>query len=195
MALHGGALPQAGPVRGPLTRATAYFAVCLLVAAGVRPSLSLDAPLLAVAGLVVLEVVAYGVVWPLGTYTLDRPRDWFSPVFGLVWGVCEGLLLLSLATAVGNPWVAFVVLSAFQGVWHAAYWDRRVAPEHNDPRWNLPKVLLCHVPNLALTLWFLHDTGAGGWFVLFQVVSLTLSATAMRFPRERPSPRQRPSPR
>lgn len=167
----------------PYRRAAAYFAVCLVVAAVVRPSLSFGAPVLPVAGLLVLEVVAYGLVWPRGTYTLDRPRDWASPAFGLTWGVTEGLLLLSLATAVGNPWVAFVVLSAFQGGWHAAYWDRFVAPEHNDPRWNLPKVLLCHVPNLSLSLWFLHATGAGGWFVVCQAVALTLSATAMRFPR------------
>ena len=154
-----------------------------MVTALVRPSLSLDAPLLPVLGCLVIEVVAYGVIWPRGTYVLDRPRDWFSPAFGLVWGLCEGALLLSIAAAVGNPWVAFIVLSAFQGAWHALYWDRHVAPEHNDPRWNLPKVLFCHVPNLALTLWFLESYGAGGWFVAFQTVSLTLSATAMRFPR------------
>lgn len=167
----------------PYRRAALYFAGCLVVSAFVRPSLSFDAPLLAVLGLVALEVVAYGVIWPRGTYTLDRPRDWASPVFGLVWGAAEGLLLLSLATVVGSPWVAFVVLSAFQGAWHAAYWDRFVAPEHNDPRWNLPKVLLCHVPNLGVSLLFLHATGAGGWFVVFQTVALTLSAAAMRFPR------------
>ena len=167
----------------PHRRAALYFAACLAVAAVVRPSLSLVAPLPAVVGCLALEVVCYGVIWPRGTYVLDRPRDWASPAFGLAWGVCEGLLLLSLAVAVGNPWVAFVVLSAFQGVWHAAYWDRFVAPEHNDPRWNLPKVLLCHVPNLAVTLAFLEAYGAGGWFVVFQTVSLVLSATAMRFPR------------
>lgn len=167
----------------PYRRAALYFLLCLGVGAVVRPSLSFRAPVLPVLGLALLELVAYGLVWPRGTYTLDRPRDWASPAFGLVWGGCEGLLLLSVAVVVGNPWLAFVVLSALQGAWHAAYWDRYVAPEHNDPRWNLPKVLLCHVPNLGLTLWFLHRTEAGGWFVVFQTIALVLSATAMRFPR------------
>jgi hypothetical protein len=167
----------------PHRRAAAYFAACLLVAALVRPSLSFDAPLLAVVGCLALEAVCYGVIWPRGTYVLDRPRDGWSPAFGLVWGLSEGLLLLSLISLAGNPWLAFVVLSAFQGAWHALYWDIKIAPEHNDPRWNLPKVLLCHVPNLAVTLAFLEAYGAGGWFVLFQTVSLVLSATAMRFPR------------
>ena len=35
------------------------------------------------------------MIWPRGTYTLDRSRDWFSPVFGLEWGLSEGLLLLT----------------------------------------------------------------------------------------------------
>ena len=167
----------------PHRRAALYFLGCLAVTAVVSPSLSFDAPPRSVMGCLLLEVVAYGVIWPLGTFTLDRPRTWVSPAFGLVWGVCEGLLLLSLAVAIGNPWIAFVVLSVFQGAWHAAYWDRFVAPEHNDPSWNLPKVLLCHVPNLAVTLAFLEAYGAGGWFVVFQTTSLVLSASAMRFPR------------
>jgi hypothetical protein len=177
-------------------RAAAYFAVCLVVAAGsgVLPDVLHgvgDADPLAVAGLLVLEVVAYGVIWPIGTYVLDRPRDWVSPAFGLVWGLCEGQLLLSgyvLVEQLGlgraaTVALAFLLLSAFQGVWHAAYWDVHVAPEHNVPEWNLRKVLLCHVPNLLATLTFYAVSGSAVWFVVLQTVSLVLSATAMRFPR------------
>jgi hypothetical protein len=164
-------------------RAAAYFAVCLLVTAVVRPSPSLDAPVLPVVGCLLLVAVAYGLVWPRGTVTLDRPQDPVSTGFGLVWGACEGLLLLSVATALGSPWLAFAVLAAFLGAFHALWWDKQVAPEHNIPSWDLPKVLLCHVPNLTCSLWLLEAHGAGGWFVLLQVLALTLSSRAMRFPR------------
>jgi hypothetical protein len=172
-------------------RAAAYFAACLVLAALVRPDLGWDAPALVVVGCLLLEVVAYGVIWPIGTYTLDRPRDWVSPAFGLVWGVCEGLLLLSVYAVTDRlldpTWlvvlVTFVVASGFQGGWHAAYWDIHVAPDHNVPEWNLRKVLLCHVPNLAVTLPLLAADGAGGWFVVCQATALVLSSTAMRFAR------------
>ena len=177
-------------------RAGAYFAVCLGLAAvsGVLSDVIRgvgDPAPWAVVGCLALEVVAYGLIWPIGTYVLDRPRDWVSPVFGLVWGLCEGMLLLSGYVLVARlhlaTWLtvvlAFVLLSAFQGGWHAAYWDRKVAPDHNIPAWNVRKVLLCHVPNLAATLTFYADSGSAVWFVVFQTVSLVLSSTAMRFPR------------
>ena len=168
-------------------RAAAYFAVCLAVAVAVRPSLSLEAPVLPVAGCLLLVLVAYGLVWPLGTVTLGRPRDGASTAFGLVWGVCEGLLMLSVAVLLGSAWLSFAVLAAFLGAFHAAWWDRRVAPVHNIASWDLPKVLLCHVPNLACSLALLAAYDAGGWFVLLQVLALTLSARAMRFPRPLPA--------
>lgn len=176
------------------SRASLYFATCLAISAvaGVLQDLGdHDAPWPAIAGCLAIQLVAYGLIWPIGTFTLDRPRDWVSPVFGLVWGFCEGLLLLSGyrlvelldANRTMTVLLAFVLLSAFQGVWHAAYWDKYVAPEHNDPAWNLRKVLLCHVPNLAATLTFYAAYQATLWFVVFQMVSLALCSWAMRFPR------------
>lgn len=177
-------------------RAAAYFAVCLLAgaASGVTADLvdvDRGAALLPSLAIVLLEVVAYGVVWPIGTFTLDRPKDGVSTAFGLVWGLCEAQLLLSGYVLVAHLGLAkpltvalaFVLLSAFQGLWHALYWDIKVAPEHNDPAWNLRKVLFCHVPNLVATLTHYAVYGSALWFVLFQTVSLTLSARAMRFPR------------
>jgi hypothetical protein len=93
--------------------------------------------------------------------------------FALAW--------LALAERITLPEI--LLLSAFQGVWHAAYWDVHVAPEHNVPEWNLRKVVLCHVPNLLATLTFYAVSGSAVWFVVLQTVSLVLSATAMRFPR------------
>jgi hypothetical protein len=184
-------------------RAAAYFSLCVLAAwttgvldrvltGSVTGSGSGAGFALAVLGCCLVEVVAYGVVWPRGTYTLDRPRDLAAAVpFGLVWGGCEGLLLLSIWAVVeqtgwprwGVALGTFAIASAVQGGWHAAYWDRWVAPEHNIPEWNLPKVLLCHVPNLTVTLTFLAVYRAPLLFVAFQTISLVLSTVAMRFPR------------
>ena len=191
-------------------RAGAYFGGCLVAAAltGVTDALltgrplgdgGLDDPVFlgALAGCVLLEVVAYGVVWPLGTYTLDRPRDLAAGIgFGSVWGLAEAQLLLSLWAVIEQTgWrlglvalASFVLMSALQGGWHALYWDRHVAPEHNDPAWNLGKVLLCHVPNLAATLTLLAVYRAPLLFVLLQTLALVLSCCAMRFPR--PTTRQ-----
>jgi hypothetical protein len=175
-------------------RAGGYFAVCLVVSAlsGVLGDLGdTSAAVLPTVGCLLVVTVAYGVIWPIGTFALDRPRDVVSPLFGLVWGFCEAQLLLAGYLLVelldlprfGTVALAFLLLSAFQGVWHAAYWDVKVAPEHNIPEWNARKVLLCHVPNLAATLTHYAVYGSAFWFVVFQVVALTLSATAMRFPR------------
>ncbi len=79
--------------------------------------------------------------------------------------------------------LTFLLLPAFQGGWHSLYWDLKVAPPHNLPEWNLRKVLFCHVPNLLVTLTFYAVSGSAIWFVAFQVISLALSARAMRFPR------------
>ena len=186
-------------------RAAAYFSACLLVSAltGVLDTL-LTGPVLgesdragfgaALAVCVAVELVAYGWIWPIGTYTLDRPRDLPTGIgFGLVWGACEAQLLLAFwAVLERTGWQvgyvavgAFVLMSAFQGCWHALYWDRHVAPEHNDPAWNLRKVLLCHVPNLAVTLAFVAVYRAPLLFVALQTLSLVLSSCAMRFPRPR----------
>lgn len=175
-------------------RALGWFAVCLVVSglSGVPDDLGdLDAAVLPTLGCLVLVALAYGVVWPRGTFALERPRDPVSTWFGVAWGLCEGQLLLSgylLVDRLGlgrgsTVLLAFLLLSGFQGAFHALWWDVRVAPEHNDPAWNLRKVLFCHVPNLAASLTHYAVYGSAFWFVAFQVVALGLSARAMRFPR------------
>lgn len=171
-------------------RAAAYFVACLVIAAlaGSLTTRWLDTDhlsntswWLSTLAVVAVEVVGYWVIWPRGTFTLDRPRTPYSSGFGLAWGVCQGLLFLSVARHL-PAWAAWLAISAFQGCFHALWWDIHVAPPHNKPEWNLPKVLLCHVPNLAAAMvWWAqwHDPLP---FVAFQVVALVGSARAMRFP-------------
>jgi hypothetical protein len=137
-------------------------------------------------------VVAYPVVWARGTWTLGRPRDPLAhTAFGLLWAAAEvGLLLTgwALLSRLDLPppaaWaVAFVALSAAQGAWHALLWDVHVSPEHNDPAWNLRKVVLCHVPNLGLGLAHLERFGEPGVALALWSTALVVSAHAMRFPR------------
>lgn len=187
-------------------RAGSYFCLCVLVAwatgalSTISPADTFTTTTDRSAGAwwaftlacVAVELVAYWVVWPRGTYTLDRPLDlgWQVP-FGLAWGICQGLLFLSIQFAVSALDVgdlvagilAFVAIATFQGLWHGLYWDRYVAPEHNDPAWNLPKVLCCHVPNLAITLTYLFVVGNEVMFVAFQTIALLGSTIFMRFPR------------
>jgi uncharacterized membrane protein len=191
----------------PLAAAGIYFAVCWLVAAGTGVLGDLvDGPLsgqghdgagwwLLSAWCLSHVVVAYWVIWPIGTYTLDRRRHEPSVLaYGIVWGVSQGLLFLSVLERVARVVdgraarvaVAFVALSVFQGAWHALVYDRLVSPPHNDPAWNLRKVLLCHVPTLLLTLWHVVTYGAPAFFLLCQVIALTGSSWFMRWPDVRP---------
>lgn len=140
---------------------------------------------------VVVEVAAYGVIWPMGTLTHGRPRraGW-QLGFGLAWGICESCIFLSIFAVserfIGNEWIAGIValvgISAFIGIWHDAYWDIRVAPEHNIPVWNPRKVFFCHIPNLCITLPFLAVYRAPTLFMGFQTIALMLSVWFMRFP-------------
>ena len=54
----------------------------------------------------------------------------------------------------------WLAISAFTGIWQDQYWDRLVSPEHNIAAWNARKVVLCHVPNLVVTLTFLPEPGS-----------------------------------
>ncbi len=145
----------------------------------------------ATIAVLVLEVVAYWVIWPIGTFTLDRPAvPAVQAAFGAVWGLAQGLAFLSLFAAAeiittSKAWafgVAFLLISAFQGVWHDQYWDVHVSPEHNMPEWNVRKVLICHIPNITASLAHLWFFESPALFVLFQAVALTGSTMAMRFP-------------
>lgn len=185
-------------------RAGLYFCACLALAtlSGALGRL-LSAPLADAAHLTqavwwsatslyaAVIVVAYGVVWPIGTFTDGRRRHvLLSLAYGALWGLCQGLLFLSIWIAVaasGLPaWavavICYLLIGGYNGVWHRFFWDIHVSPPHNYTEWNGRKVLLCHTPNLLLGLTHLAVYGDAAVFVLAQVVALALSAQAMRFP-------------
>ena len=137
-------------------------------------------------------VAAYGFLWPMGTFSGDRPsRPIVSTAFGCCWGFCHTQVFLSIWALVelGNLhrwWLAlisFALISAYNGNWHGRYWDRKVSPPHNLEEWNARKILFCHVPNLGLGITHLALFGNVAVFVAVQTLALMISAYVMRFPR------------
>lgn len=185
-------------------RAMAYFIACILIS-HMSGALGwvLHGPLATAeqlrdpqwGALLIVSCVAifigYFVVWPRGTLTHGRRRNLVVvATFGMLWGVSEGLLFLSvfllsqrfIASAVGATAATFFILAAFLGSWHSLYWDSHVAPEHNIPEWNIRKVLFAHIPNLLVTLTFLTLYGNAAIFLLLQATALIASTYFMRFP-------------
>lgn len=180
-----------------------YFAACLLIAlaTGTVRRVIANLPdssdlrnaqwwLLTLLCLAIV-IIGYCVIWPRGTLTHGRPLVWRAVLgFGLAWGVSEGLLFASVWTVTGwfsaGAWLrvvlAFFVLAAFIGIWHAAFWDKQVAPEHNIAAWNGRKVLFAHVPNLCATLAHLALYDQPIVMVACQTLALMASTYFMRFP-------------
>ncbi len=139
----------------------------------------------------VVILIAYGLIWPLGTFTDGRRHHAvLAMLYGGFWGICQGLMFLSIwalveRSGLGLPWVAvlsYVLIGGYNGCLHHFYWDRQVSPPHNYSEWNGRKVLFCHTPNLLLSLGHLAVYGNVGVFLLLQALALALSARAMRFP-------------
>lgn len=176
--------------------AAGYVALCLLVAnlAGTLDSLSL--PSLSVlaawptALCALVVVIAYGFIWPRGTFTDGRRRHPLALLFGAGWGVAQGLWFLTLwrwiaMTGWPGPLLVltgFLVIASYAALFQRLFWDQYVSPPHNLSDWNLRKVLLCHTPNLLCTLSHLALFDNGALFVLWQMLALVLSAWAMRMP-------------
>ena len=186
------------------TLALAWFAFCWLLAAVsgglaavftrplATPAQLADPLWWGAWGLAIsIILVAYGLIWPRGTFTDGRAR---RPVwqlgFGLAWGSSQGLLFLSLWHGLASAGLAplavygfsYLAIGACNGVWHRFCWDIRVSPPHNYSEWNLRKVSLCHTPNLLVSLAALVAYGNAALFLLCQTLALLLSAWAMRFP-------------
>lgn len=140
---------------------------------------------------ILVEIIAYFVIWSKGTLTHGRPLVLAAIIpFGLLWGISQGIVFLSfwalLELFVTSKLIlvilTFIACSTFQGLWHSQYWDIYVSPEHNIPEWNIKKVLFAHIPNLLITLPYLAIYGNAGLFVLFQTIALLGSAYFMHFP-------------
>ena len=134
---------------------------------------------------------AYLYVWPKGTINHGRPLHLGSVlIFGFLWGVCEGQLVLamfrlieSIGMAAGwNVLIMFVVYSALTAIWHSRYWDVYVSPDHNIIEWNVRKVLIAHVPFFLLSVTHLAIFNNAAIFVAWQVIALMASTFVMRFP-------------
>ncbi len=185
-------------------RAAIYFVVCFMIAHFTGAlALVLNQPLASAEDLrdvrwifftllcVAVEVWGYVYLWPRGTLTHGRQLYWSVVLtFGLVWGLSEGLLFLSvfvlaskfIVSKIVVGLVSFTLISMFLGLWHQFYWDIYVAPEHNILEWNIKKVLYGHIPNIVITLTYLSMYGNAGIFVLCQTFALVASTYFMRFP-------------
>ncbi|MBL8099298.1 MAG: hypothetical protein JNK81_08950 [Anaerolineales bacterium] len=136
--------------------------------------------------------IAYFIIWRRGTLT--HGRELHKPsvlLFGLLWGLSEGQLMLSVWAIVEKfspnifviGIISFLIISTFKGLWQSQYWDIHVSPEHNIPEWNLKKVLLGHIPNLIFTLTYLAMFGNALIFLLFQTTGLMICTYYMHFPK------------
>ena len=207
-----------GPgLRGSLDawrRAAGFFAVSysvvtltlsrIAVPSQVLPTADLDW-LIASGCYLLLVVVGYGLVWPQGTVAHGRPlRPAFATLFGLLWGLAQSGLFLSIWLWIGalglNPWwtavLAYFGIAAYQGLWHGLFWDIKVSPPHNLRSWNAKKVALVHTPNLLVTVVYLASFGMEvAWVVvLAQTIALLLSAWFMHFPAPLDEPAPVPEP-
>jgi hypothetical protein len=139
-----------------------------------------------------IVVVGYGFIWPRGTLHHGRPlRPVACLLFGLLWGLAQGQIFLSIWTWAGRAelgvWptagLAYLGIAVYNGLWHGLYWDIHVSPPHNIAAWNLRKVAFAHTPNLLYTLWYLVEFGTLWMVVVMQCIALMLSCWFMHFPR------------
>jgi NAD(P)-dependent dehydrogenase (short-subunit alcohol dehydrogenase family) len=193
-------------------RAFTYFAVCWAIAFASGTVATIAANPLVLPGqtqswlwwlmtvlVFAIAAVGYWVVWARGTKPHGRRVVWpDTVVFGLVWGVSEGLLLGSVWLLATRFWRALVgdgglsdalvlatvivVLSAWIALWHALYWDINISPEHNIVEWNTIKVAAVHTPNVVVSTAWLTAWENLGLFVVAQTIALLGSSMTMPFP-------------
>jgi xanthosine utilization system XapX-like protein len=136
-------------------------------------------------------VWAYVYWWPRGTITHGR-KLYLVPsiVYGLTWGLCAGLLFLSIYSILEVfQWPRLVnalVLVGLVGIYNMNYqlgwWDIHVSPPHNLRATNNGKVAFAHQPFLIASLSFLLIYGNVGIYVMLNSLALCCSAVALRFP-------------
>lgn len=185
-------------------RAFIYFSFCniFIAASGtleliiVRPIFTVDQIsnpfwILYLIVCFIFVVVAYVIIWPRSTLTFDR-RYSLGPeiVFGLIWGFSTGGLVLSfyhLWSLTGFPaWVIYILSYICIGIWQffiqAYFWDIYVSPEHDTPRSIMIKTIVCHLPNVTISLGFLTIWGNYLLFIFIFIIALVSSAIAQKFP-------------
>jgi len=136
-------------------------------------------------------VWAYVYWWPRGTLTHGR-RLYFIPtlIYGLAWGICAGLLFLSIYSILEvfqfprlvNAVLFVMLLSVYSMNYQLGWWDIHVSPPHNIKATNAGKVLLAHNPFMLSSLAYLLVYGNVGIYVVLNACALGASAIALRFP-------------
>ena len=135
--------------------------------------------------------IAYWIVWASMTITFNRKRYLVTQLcFGLVWGTCMSLVFLTIWNVcrsfdwpMWGRWIAaYVLLSAFMGLWQDLYWDVYVVPEHDTPRSLKLKTVFSHIPNMTLCLPYLAIYDNQWIFLILQTMALTGAAIFLRFP-------------
>jgi hypothetical protein len=125
------------------------------------------------------------------TLTFDRQYYLLVEIlFGIIWGISTGGLLLSLYhlwslidLAPGITYLlSYLSLGICQYFTHDYFWDVYVSPEHDTPKSIFIKTFLCHIPNVALTLGFLIIWENYAIFILFFILALTAATIFQKFP-------------
>jgi hypothetical protein len=134
---------------------------------------------------------AYWILWARMTLTFDRKFYIGSEiVFGLLWGISVGQILLSFYhfwSMTSLPKLVIYILSyACMGAWqyfiHDYFWDIRVSPEHDTPRSIKIKTFVSHLPNVAICLLFLSIFNNYLLFVATQTFALIATSVSQKFP-------------
>lgn len=134
---------------------------------------------------------AYWLLWSRMTLTFDRKYYLGSEiVLGVIWGFSTGGLLLSffhLWNLTGAPdWAIFLLSFISMGFWQYFiqdyFWDIYVSPEHDTPRSIIIKTLLCHIPNVVISLGFLILWNNYAIYVVLFIFALVASTIFQRFP-------------
>lgn len=135
--------------------------------------------------------IAYWILWSRMTLTFDRKCYLGSEiVFGIIWGYCTGGILVSfyhLWSLINIP-VGILYLLSFlsSGIWQYFiqdyFWDIYVSPEHDTPKSIIIKTIICHIPNVAITLGFLLIWNNYLLFISFYIFALVASTIFQKFP-------------
>jgi hypothetical protein len=145
----------------------------------------------AFAGCCIVVIWAYVYWWPRGTLTHGRKLYLLPTIFyGLAWGTCVALLMLSLYSILEifqfpglvNAILLVVIFGIYNMNYQLGWWDIHVSPPHNIRATNNGKVLLAHNPFLISTLAFLIVYGNAGIFVLLGAAAMCASSIALRVP-------------
>ncbi len=186
------------------TRASIYFSFCniIIILSGTAERI-LNQPLFTLIQITnpywvvyccfcfIYVFFAYWILWSRMTLTFNRKYYIGSEIiFGLIWGFSTGGLLLSFYHLWGliniPSLVHYLLTFASMGIWQYFFqdyfWDIYVSPEHDTPKSIIIKTLVCHIPNVAITLGFLTLWNNYAIFIAFYIFALIASTIFQKFP-------------